>query len=76
MEGIDYGDIAPNEPMVKAWSWGCADLKTAVSNWRAINSVDLVAFNAVLTKNGLKAIAAAGPSLAVPVCTAGSTAKH
>jgi photosystem II stability/assembly factor-like uncharacterized protein len=76
MEGIDYGDIAPNEPMVKAWSWGCADLKTAVNNWRTINSVDLVGFNGVLTKNGLKAIAAATPSLAVPVCTVGLAAKH
>ena len=75
MEGDEYGDLAPNEPMMKAWSWACADLKTAVNNWRSLNTADLVEFNKVVTKNGMKAVAAA-PALAVPVCSVGGAAKH
>jgi hypothetical protein len=60
--------------MLKAWSWVCADLKTAVANWKAINAVDLVAFNAVLSKNGLPTIKAGlGPG--AQVCSAGSPAE-
>jgi photosystem II stability/assembly factor-like uncharacterized protein len=68
LDTLDFGDMAPNEPMTKAYAAGCADLKTAVTNWRTINTQDLVAFNAVLSKNNLKTIPAASPALAVPVC--------
>ena len=68
LDTLDFGDMAPNEPMMKVWGAGCADLRTAVMNWHAINAKDLPAFNAVLTKNSLKAIPVATPALAVPVC--------
>jgi hypothetical protein len=68
LDTLDFGDMAPNEPMTKAYAAGCADLKTAVTNWRTINTQDLVAFNAVLSKNNLKIIPAASPALTVPAC--------
>ena len=67
LDTLDFGDMAPNEPMGKAYVAGCTDLKTAVTNWKAINRQDLAAFNAVLAKNNLAPIAAAA-ALAVPVC--------
>ncbi len=76
LDGLDFGDQAPTEPMLKAWSWVCADLQTAVINWKNINSVDLVAFNGVLAKSGLPAIKAAGPMLSPPVCSAGAKQQH
>jgi hypothetical protein len=68
LDTLDFGDMAPNEPMNKAYITGCTDLKTAVTNWRTINTQDLVAFNAILAKNNVAPIAAASPALAVPVC--------
>src|ERR1035437_8958822 len=76
LDGLSFGDQAPTEPMLRAWSWVCADLKTAVTNWKNLNAGELAAFNGVLAKNGLLAIKAAGPALPAPVCTAGSNGKH
>ena len=74
LEGLDYGDQAPTEPMMRAWSWACADLKTAIATWKTVNSLDLPAFNQVLSKNGLKAIAA-GAGLVPPACSVGATPR-
>jgi hypothetical protein len=60
LDTLDFGDMAPNEPMTKAYAAGCADLKTAVTNWRTINTQDLVAINAVLSKNNLTGIGRSG----------------
>jgi hypothetical protein len=68
--------MAPNEPMNKTYAAGCGELKTAVTNWKALNTQDLAAFNAVLTKNGLKPIAAAAPALPVPSCVGTRTVKR
>ena len=65
---LDFGDMAPNEPMNKAYATGCNELKTVVTNWKTVNTDDLVAFNATLSKNNLTPIAAASPALAVPAC--------
>jgi len=62
--------MAPNEPMTKAYAAGCTELKTAVMNWKTMNGQDLAAFNAILTKNNLKTVAAAPTALPVPVCSA------
>ena len=67
---IDMSDIPPNPTKLAAWRNVCTDLRTALTNWREINAKDLVAFNAMLVKNNLKAIPAASPSLPMPVCTA------
>jgi hypothetical protein len=66
----DYGDMAPTETMRKGWTQVCSDMRTALSEWKAINARDLVAFNALLTRNNLQRIPAA-PAIAIPVCTLG-----
>jgi hypothetical protein len=65
---LDMSDIPPNPTKMAAWRSVCTELRTAVTNWRDINARDLVTFNALLAKNNLKPMAAASPSLALPVC--------
>ncbi|HEY2904458.1 MAG TPA: hypothetical protein VGJ29_01060 [Vicinamibacterales bacterium] len=67
----DYGDMAPTESMRKGWTQVCTDMRTALSEWQAINAKDLVAFNALLTKSSLQPIPTASPSIAMPTCTLG-----
>jgi photosystem II stability/assembly factor-like uncharacterized protein len=67
----DYGDMAPTESMRKGWTKVCTDMRTALTEWQAINAKDLVAFNALLTKNNLQPVPAASPAIAMPVCTLG-----
>ena len=66
---LDAGDMAPNEPMLRTYASACADLKSAVSMWRALNAQDLAALNAMLAKNNLKQIPAPSAALAIPNCT-------
>ena len=66
--GMDPGDMAPNEPMQRAYAASCNDLKTVVTSWMGLNGSDLTTFNSVLQKNDLKPIAPASPALAMPVC--------
>ena len=54
--GNDFGDMSPNEAMLAVATSLQKDLRTVQANWRALNEKELVAFNAVLAKNGLKAI--------------------
>jgi photosystem II stability/assembly factor-like uncharacterized protein len=70
----DFGDMVPNEPMRRGWVNVCTDMRSAVAAWRTINEKDLVAFNAVLTRNNLRPIAAAAPALPMPACAAGPPA--
>ena len=65
----DNGDMVPTEPMRKGYIAKCSDLKTAITSWKTINTTDLPAFNAILTRNNLKAIPASSPALAAPVCS-------
>jgi hypothetical protein len=76
LDGLDAGDQAPTEPMVKAWGWACADLRGAVAMWKNVSTVDLAALNAVMTKSGHQAVGAAGSGLVAPACSAGGTARH
>jgi hypothetical protein len=69
LTALDNGDMAPNESMHKGSIAKCTDLKTAVTSWKTINAVDLPAFNAILSRNNVKPIAAASPVLPVPVCS-------
>jgi hypothetical protein len=75
LDGLDAGDLAPTQPTIRAWTWVCSDLRSAVNTWKAVNGAELAAFNEVLTANGAHALAAATPSLAAPVCAA-ETVKH
>jgi photosystem II stability/assembly factor-like uncharacterized protein len=54
---LDSGDMAPNQAMRKACAATCAELQTAMKSWELLKTKDLAAFNALLGKNGLKAIA-------------------
>jgi len=73
LETLDFGDLAPNEPMLNAYAATCADLKTAIESWRTINDTDLTALNALLEKSGRGVTAASAP--AAPVCPASSRKK-
>lgn len=64
LNALDSGDMAPNEVMRKACMATCKEFETATKSWELLKSKDLVAFNALLGKNNLKAVADAGtPSL-------------
>ena len=71
----DYGDMARDAAMLSARAWGCADLQTALTTWRTINTRDLPAFNAVLARNDLRPIPAAA-ELARPVCGPAATSAR
>lgn len=54
---LDSGDMAPNEPMMNAFKASTEEFKKVELAWKTLNDKDLVALNAVLTKNNLKALA-------------------
>jgi photosystem II stability/assembly factor-like uncharacterized protein len=68
LETLDPGDMAPNDPMQRAYAAACNDLKTVAMKRTAINGSELSAFDAALAKHNLKPVAAASPMLAVPSC--------
>ena len=61
LDTLDFGDMAPSEPMQKAYVAACTDLTSAASTWVGLIEKDLPAFNAVLATNGL------GPVKVTPV---------
>ncbi|OLC76134.1 MAG: hypothetical protein AUH78_07440 [Gemmatimonadetes bacterium 13_1_40CM_4_69_8] len=65
---LENGDLAPTPAMQAAYVSGCKDLQTVVTTWTGINGAALAAFNAVLTQNNLKPLAATGRALVAPVC--------
>jgi hypothetical protein len=69
LTALDNGDMAPTESMLNGYIAKCTDLKTAITSWKTITTVDLPAFNAILTRNNVKPIAAGSPALAIPVCS-------
>ncbi|HYU01522.1 MAG TPA: hypothetical protein VEK85_14175, partial [Gemmatimonadales bacterium] len=66
---LENGDMAPTPAMQAAYVAGCRDLQTVVTTWTGINAAPLATFNAVLTQNNLKPVAATGPALVAPVCS-------
>ena len=76
LETLDSGDVAPNEPMNRAFAAVCNELKTAVSNWSAMQKQDLPAFNAIVSKNGGQPVAAASSPLAAPACGPSAIGAH
>lgn len=69
---MDSGDMTPSETMRKVCEKTCADLKTVVANWKALNAKDLVAFNAVLAKHSMKAIPSASSTVTIAGAAPGS----
>jgi photosystem II stability/assembly factor-like uncharacterized protein len=65
---LENGDMAPTEAMRKGYLAECSNLKTALANWKTINTGDLPALNATLARNSVKPIAASTPALA-PACS-------
>jgi hypothetical protein len=66
--------MAPNEAVLRAFAPACTDLEKAAGNWNTLNRKDLPAFNAVLAKHSIAAIAPA-PPLALSACGA-PPARH
>jgi hypothetical protein len=75
LDTLDFGDMAPNEPMQRAYAASCGDLGTAIATWRTLNGEDLTALNRVLTVHQLKPVAAAAPLPARPACGPPAGAK-
>ncbi len=71
LETLEAGDIAPTEAMGRAYVSGCKQLATAVASWRTLRGPAVASLNAVLTQNGLRAVAAPSATLPAPVCTVG-----
>jgi photosystem II stability/assembly factor-like uncharacterized protein len=76
LQTLDSGDMAPNDPIQRAYASTCRELKGIVDKWHTLNATELTTFNGVLTTNGQPAIPSASPSLAAPSCpAAAATAK-
>jgi hypothetical protein len=65
---LENGDMAPTEAMRKGYLAECSNLKTALANWKTINTGDLPALNAILARTNAKPISASTPALA-PACS-------
>jgi photosystem II stability/assembly factor-like uncharacterized protein len=71
LETLDSGDMAPNDPQIRAFLTACTDLHGRIASWFAMNAKDLVDLNQRLAKGGLKTVTLAKPSeLVMPVCAA------
>lgn len=46
-------DMPPTPGLIHTWESGCKDISETEAAWKTMLDVDLVAFNALLTKNGL-----------------------
>jgi photosystem II stability/assembly factor-like uncharacterized protein len=66
---LDFGDMAPNEPILRSWAAACSDLESAITTWRSLNGPELSPLNAALAKAGQKVIPTATPALATPNCS-------
>ena len=63
-------DMPPTPAMIHTWESGCREITASETAWKSMHDTDLVAFNALLTKNGLAPLKLAPAGLAAPVsCT-------
>lgn len=72
-------DEAPTQAMIDTWEDGCNKYNAAVAAWKKMQSEDLVAFNALLTKNNLAPLEITPSTLTDPPCTftaPGATGKE
>jgi photosystem II stability/assembly factor-like uncharacterized protein len=68
LETQDTGDMAPNAPMLAAFTDECTRLDTVMTAWRQLNGADLARFNAALRRQGLQPVSSAPPLPAAPPC--------
>ncbi len=66
----DNADMAPTPAMRAAYGAVCRDLAKTEAFWRRVTNTDLAAFNAVLTKSGMSAVALPGRQLPIVTCQA------
>lgn len=64
--GIDEG---PTQAQIDSWEADCKDYNATVEAWKKVQSQDIVAFNALLTKSHLNPVQVAPTSLMDPPCT-------
>jgi photosystem II stability/assembly factor-like uncharacterized protein len=69
LQTLDSGDMAPNEPIQRAYAATCRELATIVKNWDGLRGSELTAFNAVLAKNTLSPVTVATPAITAPSCS-------
>jgi hypothetical protein len=63
-------DMPPSKAMIGTWEGGCKEYSATVVAWKAMQGVDVVAFNALLTKNNQTPLHVAPTALTAPVsCT-------
>ena len=74
LTALDNADMAPNGPTLRGYAADCTELSKVVTAWKTANTTDLVAFNAVLTRNNVAPIHASSANLALPACGAGLSA--
>ncbi len=59
-------DMPPTPAMIHTWESGCKEFTSTANAWKAMLSADLVAFNALLTKNNLTPLKLATTSVTAP----------
>ncbi len=63
-------DMPPTRAMINTWESGCKEFSSTAAAWKTMLTVDLVAFNALLTKNSLSTLSFANTAMTVPAsCT-------
>jgi photosystem II stability/assembly factor-like uncharacterized protein len=63
-------DIAPSKAQIDTWESGCKEYTATVTAWKAMQTLDLVSFNSLLTKNNLTPLHITPTALTVPAsCT-------
>jgi hypothetical protein len=63
----ENGDLAPTEPMHRAFTTTCRELATTVARWRAMNAAVVSQANAALANGGRNPLPSADP-VAAPKC--------
>ena len=62
-------DEAPTQAQIDAWEAGCTDYDATVAAWKKMQSEDLVAFNALLSRSHLSPLPVSPSTLTDPRCT-------
>ena len=62
-------DEAPTQSQIDTWEDACKKYDVTVAEWKKVQSQDLVAFNALLSKNNLDPLQVAPSTLIDPPCT-------
>jgi hypothetical protein len=63
-------DMAPSKAEIDTWEAGCKEYTATVTAWKAMQMVDLAAFNGVLTKNNQTPLHVAPTALTTPASCA------